>query len=378
MASGMRLNMGCSVCRASGDVFEEVVDMSRYIPDDHRYLDLFLSSDISGIEGLLNEAAAVGDREPVIMAADRLLTVHRYFENPERVHSYINRSLAQIIWPDKTIRDTDDSFASLAIFDEGMDTDPGYWISMGGDRGTVQGLARLHGDLKIMVPLIFDDSSGLADYPQQVRNGLYGLMYGSPSLRPEIKLVSGRTVLPSPKSMGPLRAAMDFDENFAEKVCSAVIQLSDGSAAVPPALKAVLDSISDTGDVESWTEYDTPYLEDVLRLEISLMAKDGTRLKKCASCGRYFPVTDNNDSYCNIPDAKGDSCFLRHYREQLKKTADFIYRQAYRAHFARVKAGKETEEYLAFWRERAKALRADVASGKLTPDEYKERIMREG
>lgn len=374
MTDEIRLNMGTAVSPGDGTPYEDVVDIKRYIPEDHRYLVRFLSIDMHAIIDALSKAFACGDRTLVLGAASSICASHRYFEHSGRIYSYINRSLARIIWADNSIGESErkDAFFRLAVFEGGMEKDPSYWLSEEKGKGSIQSLACMQDDLKIMLPVVFDDSNGLAIYPQQVRNGLYGLlMEGS---CPRIGLVPGRAVLPFPESMNGLRAAMDFDETFRQSMLHFGKYLKNGGKGVPSEIKKVLDKIPASGEGTGWAEYDTPYLEDVLRLEVSMMVSSGTRLKKCSDCGRYFPVTEDNDMYCNIPDVDGSSCLARHREEEKKEAVKAVYTQAYRTRFARMKKGKETKEELDAWRETARRMQKDVYSGKLSEKEYKERI----
>ncbi len=183
-------------------------------------------------------------------------------------------------------------------------------------------------------------------------------------------------VLEVPGSMGVLRATMDFNEKLQETVYTSVDKILNGNNEVPEDLRSLLDRIGDADESEGFLEYDTPYLEDVLQLEISLMAASGTRLKRCLSCGRFFPVSQESSLYCNIPDNDGSSCLIRYRTKQMKESVNAIYTQAYRTRFARMKAGKETKETLNEWRNTAKRMKGDVFSGKLSPEEYKHVIMR--
>ena len=377
MADNMKLNMGVTIVPGSADAYEEVVDMERYIPEDHRHLVRFLSADLNEIDEMLKKAVSENNRTLSVAAAALLEETHRFFELPGRKEAYINRSLAGIVWTDDGITpaEKDSVFAGLALLDNCNVTDLPSWLSPENGKGTIPNLIEVRDDLKIMLPVVFDDSNGLSAYPQQVRNGLYGLVSTESSLRPFINLTPGRTILPSPESMGGLRAAMDFNEEFGSVIYDSVKSIAGGSDDVPAKLGEILDRVAGTDGVEYWTEYDTPYLEDILRLEVSLMAGSGTRLRKCKSCGRYFPVTPENDRCCNIPDADGSSCLTRYREKLLKETVSAIYTQAYRTHFARMKAGKETKEELDSWREFAKRLRRDVYAGNLSPDEYKEKLM---
>lgn len=377
MAEHNRLHLGTAVSPDGNDAWEDVVDMERYIPDDHNYFILFLSADLGKIADMLEKAVSDENRDLAAKAGKALSETHRYFEHPERAYAYINRSLADNIWADKSIREGQmrTKFQELAIFSPYMERDFDYWLCAENGKGTIRDLVRLQNDLKILAVAVLDDSNGLAAYPRPVRNGLYGLVRGDASFCPRISLVPGHVVLPYPESMKGLWASMEFDDRFGQDVFSCVEKLVNGAQELPPSIKKVLDGIPASGCIESWMEYETPCLEDILNLEASCMVSDGTRLKKCKDCGRYFVVTKDNDRFCTLPDKDGTSCLGRHRLEEAVKGSHAIYTQAYRTRYARVKRGKESKEDLDLWRKQAKKLREDLLKGMMTLDEYKKEIM---
>ena len=377
MAGRNCLNLGISVSPDGADAWDEVVDMEKYIPDGHIYFILFLAADLGRIAGMLQKAVSDNNRELAICAGKALSETHRYFEHPERVYAYINRSLAVTIQADESMNEgqMQAKFRELAIFSPYAERDFAYWLCAEDGKGTIQSLVRLQHDLKSLSATVMDDSNGLAAYPRSVRNGLYGLVRDGAGFCPRISLVPGHVVLPYPEAMKGLWASMDFDDRLGQDIFSCVEELVNGAQDIPSAVKKVLDGIPASGCIESWTEYETPYLEDILNLEASRMVSDGIRLKKCEDCGRYFAVTKDNDRFCILPDKNGVSCLGRHRLEEAKKESHAIYTQAYRTHYARVKRGKESKENLDIWRKKAKKLREELLKGMMTLEEYKREII---
>ena len=369
------INLGMRTSTDDPDtVFEEVIPKEEYMPKDHRFLFDFLSVSLKRIHDLLEEAVANREQGKAKEADTLLKKTRPFFFNTEARTAYINRSLAEIIRNDPNLTNRYSLLEQIGLpFNGHFDSE--YWLSSDFKKGTIRSLIEKQEDCRKKIVLLFDDTNpDLAKTPMSVRAGLYGMVGNDADAMPIILNVQCRYILPAAQSMRVLQASMDFDDNFSNSVLNAVADMEKGKMDTPPVLKKILGA-ADSGETVGYTEYSAEYLEDILDLEICFFFFEGVRLKRCRNCGRYFPVSPLNDKYCNIEDVNGNSCLKNAAREELKKQVDQIYTQAYRSHFARVKNGKESKEYLDKWRPEAKRLQEEVYQFKVTLPEYKRILM---
>ena len=101
--------------------------------------------------------------------------------------------------------------------------------------------------------------------------------------------------------------------------------------------------------------------------------------RRCKNCGKWFLLTRHNGlEYCSRPiDEKGHTCrdiggslgWEKRSRNDKPFTA---YRKEYKKRFARIKAGRITEEQFHEWGERARAKKQECDDGIITLDEFVE------
>ena len=365
----IRLNMGVTEDEEY-DACENVIDRELYMPDDHRHLFGFMKADIVSINHLVRHAVSEMDITSLERAEEQLSEIHPYFAgktNHDRRMYYLFNSAALFAWfnPGSAV----ENLKAIGIKGEEY-LDGEYWTKPGRDAHTIDALIECQSRTKRKVVLLLDDSNPeYAEAPMSIRSVLYGLIDGDMHDEPEIANATARYILPSSSSLKTLSAVLTFDEQAAISFYKSIDDFVN-TGVLPESLKTVIDS-ADQKTEEGYTEYETEYLEDVLNLEIFLMLRDGTRVKKCETCGRYFPVTAENNRFCDIPDTDGTSCLSRAVKKEFEEDVKQIYTRAYRTHFARIKSGKETKESLDEWRKNAIAMQERVYRYTMTLEEYR-------
>lgn len=352
---------------------EELIE--NYITKTHEALNAFLGREqtLVRIKNLVD--AAWKEENPLysLKAADALADVHPYFLYPQERISYINRSLAWMVQGEDPA--DMEKFKKAVILSASTDSDPEYWkYSIAGGRGTIDSLLMTRKDAEIKIRLLLDDTEEeLSKMPMHARSSLYGLLCGDSHGIPKIMEMSAAFSLPVCERISAASAAMQFDSSYSDKVTEGILRLAKSGEKIKE-VEELLDASKDSPVSFARIEYRIKCLEDMIDLEIYKMLTDGTRLKRCVNCGRYFPVTPDNDKYCSIPDKAGNTCLAKARKKELKKKVSDIYSTAYKTHFARMRRGVETEEEMKHFKEKAKALREEIYSGNISLEEYKKTI----
>ena len=367
------LNMGIRIGE-DNDAWESVVNKDFYMPDDHRYLFDFMKADLEAIIHMISYA--IGELSPasLVQADEYLEKIHPFFAgegNKDRREAYIYGTVALLVWSKEM--PPEDVFDALGIENEWY-RDKHHWLSTGSERGTLMSLSDCQLRTKRKVVLLLDDSNPeFSKLPMPVRAGLFGLVDGDQYDMPAIANATAKYVLPASSSIRTLGAVMSFDEDTAETFYRSIDEFVE-TGTIPENLKKVLKTTESDRIEDGFTEYDTEYLEQVIDLEIFFMLRDGVRLHKCAECGRYFPA-EAEHTLCNIPDSDGSSCRSRAAKIEMEQLVKKIYTTAYKTHYARIQAGKETKDYVDRWRAYATALQEQVYKRQITTEEYKNKLM---
>ena len=109
------------------------------------------------------------------------------------------------------------------------------------------------------------------------------------------------------------------------------------------------------------------------------LVERGITVRRCKSCGRYFPQTGRvSAEYCERSVAEGQqTCRERGASQawELKRSNDLVfkaYRREYKKRFARIKAGKLTQEEFSAWSEQAREMKKKCDREVITLDEFKD------
>ena len=363
------------------DACQEIIPISRMIPENHQHLLSFLKFDLESVIESISYAVHEKDPQSVKDAFERLQSCHPYFStDPDRTSAYVNHWIAKTIWEIKSDPLDQELFEKLAVFREYHAKDINEWLFSDAGKdgfGRLNKLLETQEDLKNIVTLLLNDSNPeLANIPEAVRSGLYGLL----SLRePSIPHPKASIILPYPESMKVLSAAIEFEDIDQEKEPSTLYKLSQAvqtlekdTRHIPPIIKSISKNMTDGSKTVSYIEYDTESLEEILYLEIYLMLQDGVRFKTCESCGRLYPVIPGVDTppFCDIQDSDGSSCRSRYMAKKFNSRLSALYRRAYRTHYARVQAGKESETDLENWRKKTLQAKKEAMDGSLSEAEF--------
>lgn len=102
-------------------------------------------------------------------------------------------------------------------------------------------------------------------------------------------------------------------------------------------------------------------------------------VRRCKNCGKWFVLTGHQGlEYCNRPfDEKGHTCRdvgagLTWEKRSREDKPFMAYRKEYKKRFARIKAGRITNEEFLAWGERARAKKQECDDGEITLEEFKE------
>ncbi len=119
-------------------------------------------------------------------------------------------------------------------------------------------------------------------------------------------------------------------------------------------------------------------VRDLIDFSLRECVMSGIPVRRCRSCGRYFPLTGRvTAEYCERSNASRKPC--RNTGAVLKWTKDRSedlvfkeYRREYKRHFAWIRTGKLSAEEFADWSKRAQAKKKDCDDKKISLDEFKE------
>ncbi len=118
-------------------------------------------------------------------------------------------------------------------------------------------------------------------------------------------------------------------------------------------------------------------VRDLIDFSLRECVASGTPVRRCRSCGRYFPLTGRvTAEYCERPNAERRPCrntgAVQKWTETRKDDLVFKeYRREYKRHFAWIRAGKLSAEAFADWSKQAQAKKKDCENGKISLDDLK-------
>ena len=118
---------------------------------------------------------------------------------------------------------------------------------------------------------------------------------------------------------------------------------------------------------------------DVLDFSIRTCVMEEYPVRRCKNCGKWFVLTGHQGlEYCNRPfDEKGHTCRdvgagLTWERRSKGDLPFMAYRKEYKKRFARIKAGRITNDEFLAWGERAREKKNECDKGVITLEEFKE------
>lgn len=142
-------------------------------------------------------------------------------------------------------------------------------------------------------------------------------------------------------------------------------------------LKSAIQYAKETTTKKFYEQYEVRSLRELLYLEIILMIQDGTMIRKCNNCGKYFVVKNRKIAYCDREDESGNLCSAVGSKQTFQKKMENeeelkIYNRAYKTRHARFRNGKITIHDLDKWREEAKEKLEKVRAGEMEISDFQE------
>lgn len=333
---------------------DRILPYEELIPEDHRYLFAFLEKDLGRILASLHRAVQEEDSTLLALCREDVRSLHPYFTHGRALDVCVD--------------------ATTEAIRSGEDIRAGSMMA----KHSLFSLIDLQDRMRKMVVFLLDDSNEeMAALSPDVRIGFYLLARDTASGGDALSAPKARYMMQYPPSMDVVRAATDISDEYLQSLKEALSQITDsGGRAFPDVLKKIACTAKADAKHGGSILCLIGNLPELLETELFAMLRDGVRLKRCAECGRYFPVTKDNDRFCAILGKDGRSCLSRHIRKKKSEALHKIYTQSYRSHFARVKAGKETKDKLDAWRIDSQRLQDKVYADEMTLQEYKETLMR--
>ena len=380
----------------SSNVFEtapspELVGIDKMIAGDHRYSLRLIDEDIDGIITDIGTALEKGSEDMLRSAEKKVESLHPFFSNNRGFEAvpYICRT-AEFICCEKNPGTPEEEILPYKVWPEFYRSDDTQyaldWYDSTGSaealRGSLQGLSMSLKEFKRKVFLLLGDSSLLpgVSYPERMTAYILSRERNSDDLWGNSTVAGCRSRMQILESgdAALFSAIMDFDDTRKAEGCfrsnmDEFLRTED-ARCLNRALSAF--SAYERTEGSAYIEtFSTPYLEDILDLEIYRMVKSGACIRRCNRCGRLYIMEEKDDGFCRVPGKDGAlSCQGAHLKETLGKEADRIYNTAYKTHFARIKAGTETKEDVDRWREEAKDLKEKIWNEALTLEQYRKFI----
>jgi len=118
-------------------------------------------------------------------------------------------------------------------------------------------------------------------------------------------------------------------------------------------------------------------IRDIIDFSLRECVTSGIPVRRCRSCGRYFPLTGRvMAEYCERPnpDRKPyrNTAAVQKWTESRSEDLVFKeYRREYKRHFAWIKAGKLSAEEFAAWSKQAQVKKKECDNGEISLEEFK-------
>ncbi len=359
-------------------VYRHMVRCDELAPSGHEYFFRFLSYDLSGFRNLVEgytQDLATGDAEgePVPDGEDSLFRaardIHPLFGNKDDARSFIIKSIIEYARSIKRLPTVMQSLTS----GQGTVLKPaeaGAFIAEAGTtvhpyRGSIYFLIEAQAKFRRAVTVLLDESvSLLSPMTRAGREAVYAAFFGRGEGYDGMSVTIGLSLSPSPQAKR-LQAWLDFAPGGLGKAENMLREALYHDSR--PEWTSVLDEIGNDELPSILLTYRVNSLEDVLDTELFDMLRDGTKIGRCRTCGRFFAFDQENVEYCTIEE-DGKNC-LRTYRETLTKG---LYWKAYKTHNQRLSRGRCTEEEFRAWKAEASAARDMLLCREISLKEYKE------
>ena len=357
-----------------GDPYEDIRQMESMIPANHQYLfDMIQNmTEYTSTENIMTDYINGKIGKTSLFAC--LQNLHPYFKIfPDAACAVLNRSLAENIDRIPLSAKEKQSMFDRFLFQKHpyMDTNFQMWVADNGS-GTLEDVEDTVRNAAYYVSFILDDSNPeMAALSPAARASMYAIVSTDTdeSGRPLALDIPVRITLPESDGVRGASAALDFDENRQAQAFDGVKDVLSGKP-LPPVWKQIASQ--DNGILEDMTLfYQIGNFQQLIRLELYLMTKDGTRVSRCKTCGRLFPILEEEQEYC---DFGVHSHLAAHKDAQRKRQLQKLMTKNIKTHRSRVHKGIETEEEYRVWYNQAKALQGQAEEEKTDPVKFEDEI----
>lgn len=157
-------------------------------------------------------------------------------------------------------------------------------------------------------------------------------------------------------------------------------QLHDDSQEMTDELKAFIDdeihSAQEDAAATMFEEYRADNFYQLVQLQLWLLTKGDTIIKRCRHCGRLFIADRLTVEYCNrVADGETEPCDIAGPKKSFTRLMDGdsalkSYNRVYKTKYARVKRGTMTEADFNEWKAEARRMLDQCRAGEISEDDY--------
>lgn len=377
------LNFGIQIDN-DGDPYEKTVPVKSFIPDTHELLFQFLKTDMSQIISHAEYAFRIGRSIPEDLI-NEISGIHPYFKEKTFILICLVKTAFQFLKDSSDFSDNDEIEEARVrqIFGNLIGSN---WDVLGiKESEDIESLYEMHDwqkefDYKVMM-LLDDTNEALASYSLPIRIALYetGSSKWDESYIPgghgmDFK-VSKTYVLDYSSGAASVRAALDFDDDPANRLVADLRSLSEKDSKMSDRVRVLADSFKPSKGPGYHVEYNIDRFSDLINLEIWMMLSNGVRIKRCNSCGRYFVVSKEIPyDYCPYLDEKGSSCLSRYLMKACAVDIKKSYIRVYHSLYGKMKRGNISQEQINKWFELVKKIKTEFLEGKIPLSEYEKKL----
>lgn len=357
------------------DPYEDIRRMESLIPENHQYLfDMIQNmTEYASTENVVTDY--INGKIGKTSLFSCLQNLHPYFKIfPDAACAVLNRSLANNIDGMPLSAKEKQSMFDRFLFQKHpyMDTDFQTWVADNGS-GTLEDVEDTVRNAAYYISFILDDSNPeMAALSPAARTSMYAIVSTDTdeSGRPLALDIPVRITLPESDGVRGASAILDFDESLQAEAFGGVKGILEGQPFSPMWRKI---ASQDNGTTEETTLfYQVENFQQLIRLELYLMTKDGIRVNRCKACGRLFPVLEEGQEYCNFG---VHSHLAAHKDTQRKRQLQKLMTKNVKTHRSRVHKGIETEDEYRMWYNQAKTLQGQAEEDKTDPGKFEDEIM---
>lgn len=352
------------------------VRCSELAPSGHEYLFRFLSYDLmpfrSLVEGFTDGLVSHKiEGENVLTELDSLYLaaegIHPLFMNKDDAKNLILRSIIEYARSIRRLPEVSDTLIKalgLHPFSREMHD----WLEEAGStvhpkKGSVFSLLDAQERIRSAVTLLLDESVNiLSPMTREGREAVYAAFFEHGARSKEMTVTIGMSLSPSHKAKN-LQGRAGISPRNSKEAADILGGIRTGDDR--PQWTFVLNDVQDETAPSIILTYKVQTLEDIFDTELFDMLRDGVRVGRCKTCGRFFTFDPENTEYCTIEE-DGQNC-LRTYREGVTKE---MYLKAYKTHNQRLSRKRCSRKEFQNWKAEASAAREAVLERRISMEEY--------